>query len=147
MIKGHILYKSSLQILRCSLKCSSLPRKALSTMYKGAFLIGWIQGLKPNSFIHKYIFMKSFVIILIFRGFFLIPILLGAILNLPVQIARSSAKNKRIHATYQLVNQIDSRLLWSTAYTCEADWSLSEDEVVAQVNFRSACKFPYRIGR
>jgi len=72
---------------------------------------------------------------------------LGTILNAPVFIPGRVANNKRVRATYQLVNQGDSRLLWSTAYTCEADWSQSEEQVVAQVNSRSARNFPYRIGR
>ena len=72
---------------------------------------------------------------------------LGTILGAPVFVPGRAANNKRIHATYQLVNQYDSRLLWSTAYTCEADWSRSEEQVVAQVNSRSARNFPYRMGR
>lgn len=73
--------------------------------------------------------------------------ILGSLIKSPVFIPGGATNNKRVRATYQLVNQSDNRLLWSTAYTCEADWSRSEDEVVAQVNFRSARKFPYRVGR
>lgn len=66
--------------------------------------------------------------------------------GLPVNIGNGVINNKRIRAAYQLVNAEDERLLWSTSYICEADWTRSADEVVENINRRSANRFPYRVG-
>jgi hypothetical protein len=52
-------------------------------------------------------------------------------------------KSKEIKSTYSLVNE-DGTTLWSIAYDVDADWTKPANEIIDEINRKSAKHFPYR---
>ena len=55
--------------------------------------------------------------------------------------------NKNVKTDYALVNAEDGGVLWSITYDHKADWTRQPDEMVDNINQRSARHFPYRLGK
>ena len=56
-----------------------------------------------------------------------------------------SSRNKKVKTGFSLVNQTDGNALWSISYDCDADWRSTSEEIIENINARSAKKFPYRV--
>lgn len=53
------------------------------------------------------------------------------------------AKSKEIKSTYSLLDE-KGTALWSIAYDMDADWSSPANEIIDEINRKSAKHFPYR---
>ncbi|MEO0776265.1 MAG: hypothetical protein AAF146_06865 [Bacteroidota bacterium] len=60
-------------------------------------------------------------------------------------IPSSFANSKEIYASYNLVSNNGREVLWSIACDIDGDWRTRSNEVIDQVNRRSARRFPYRL--
>ncbi len=56
-----------------------------------------------------------------------------------------SNRNKNVNTNYSLVNSSDGTVLWSIGYNHEADWRQHQNQLVSNINNRSAKHFPYRV--
>ncbi len=54
-------------------------------------------------------------------------------------------KAKEIKTSYSLVDHENGQLLWSISIDIDADWRLKSNEIIDDINRRSAKKFPYRL--
>lgn len=59
---------------------------------------------------------------------------------LPHEMTRA----KEIKADFSLIDRNRGRVLWSVALEVNADWRLSSNEIIDDINRRAANKFPYR---
>jgi hypothetical protein len=55
-----------------------------------------------------------------------------------------SSTSKEIKANYSLIDSKDGKVLWNTTIYQDADWSQKANEIIDNLNRRSAKKFPYR---
>ena len=55
-----------------------------------------------------------------------------------------NVNNKEVRASYNLTSEEDGSLLWGINYQLEADWNMRADQLVDNINRRSARRFPYR---
>jgi len=56
-----------------------------------------------------------------------------------------SSRNKSVKSDYSIVDSEEGTVLWSINYNCNADWSQQSDQIVDNINRRSAKYFPYRV--
>ncbi len=61
----------------------------------------------------------------------------------PVPYALTNSKE--IYASYNLVSNTGQEVLWSVACDIDGNWRTQSNEVIDNVNRRSARKFPYRL--
>lgn len=59
-------------------------------------------------------------------------------------LPHNAAKSKEIKANYSLIDSKDGKVLWNTTIYQDADWSQKANEIIDNLNRRSAKKFPYR---
>jgi len=55
-----------------------------------------------------------------------------------------SNNNKNVRTNYSLVDSTDGTVLWFIGYDHDADWRRRSDEMISNINRRSAKRFPYR---
>ncbi len=65
--------------------------------------------------------------------------------NIGIGGGRTLARNKEVRASYSLIDY-DGELLWANSSYSDSDWTRQSDEMVDQLNLRSARRFPYRKG-
>lgn len=66
---------------------------------------------------------------------------LDAITNNSIWVSSTS---KEIKANYSLIDSIDGQVLWNVTIYEDADWSQKANNIINNLNRKSAKKFPYR---
>ena len=56
-----------------------------------------------------------------------------------------SNNNKSVRADFSILDSEEGSILWSINYNCQADWRQQADQIVDNINRRSARHFPYRL--
>ena len=67
------------------------------------------------------------------------------IIDPSIPIFSGAENNKRVRATYALIDSSEGIVLWNIDYEQEADWKQSNEEIADNINRRSTRHFPYLI--